>query len=274
MKFGLHIPLLKPIERSFVGFDGCAIQLFLGSNLHYAGFKYSTEELMKGRKAIESKAIKPYIHASYVYNFCSEKEENRLKSIEAAIKELDVGAVLGAPVVFHIGSRKDKKKGVELVIQSLKDVVNTALSSTIDYAIELDLSLDDFMSRRKMLIENAAGEGSKIGSKIEEIETILKAIPEIGFCADTCHLFSAGELKGESISFDLLKLPTPTLIHLNDSKTKFGGCCDRHATIYSGELFKTKDQLREVLDYAKSIGADLVTETGEDEREKISEAMK
>jgi deoxyribonuclease-4 len=64
----------------------------------------------------------------------------------------------------------------------------------------------------------------------------------VGFCADTCHLFSAG--------YDLVKqydavweqwdsvlgLPHLGCLHLNDSKTPFASRRDRHELIAEGSL--------------------------------------
>lgn len=270
MKFGHHIPLSRPLSKSFSELrEGSAFQFFLGSNLSYANFKYSTSELLEAKEVIKERKLSPFIHAAYVHNFSSEDEEKRQKTIISAIRELDVGAILGAPVVFHIGSRVDKKLGLKVAIESFKEVLKTALSSTMIYAEELHIPLETFISQRKLLVENAAGEGSKIGSTPEELREFLREIPELGLCIDTCHLFSAGKLRREKITEDLNSLPRPTLIHLNDSKTKFGGCCDRHAEIFTGELFKTGEDLTELLRYAKLIGADIITETGVDEKEKI-----
>ena len=64
----------------------------------------------------------------------------------------------------------------------------------------------------------------------------------IGFCADTCHLYSAGydlvrdydgvwSPLGAEIGFEHLHC-----LHLNDSKTPFGSRRDRHELIGEGSL--------------------------------------
>ena len=64
----------------------------------------------------------------------------------------------------------------------------------------------------------------------------------IGFCADTCHLYSSGydlvrDFDGvwrrweETVGLQHLRC-----LHLNDSKTPFASCRDRHELIAEGSL--------------------------------------
>ena len=58
-----------------------------------------------------------------------------------------------------------------------------------------------------ILLETMAGKGTEIGSKISEIETIIKNISlkdKIGVCLDTCHLSDSGvDLKDFDTYLDL-----------------------------------------------------------------------
>ena len=64
----------------------------------------------------------------------------------------------------------------------------------------------------------------------------------IAFCADTCHLYSAGyDLVGDYDGVwqaweDILGLDKLLCLHLNDSKTKFASRRDRHELIGEGSL--------------------------------------
>lgn len=98
-----------------------------------------------------------------------------------------------------------------------------------------------------VLLETTAGCGTALGCTFEELATLRELIGEavrhrIGFCADTCHLYSAGhDLVGdfdgvwrrfeETIGFEHLRC-----IHLNDSKTPFSSHRDRHELIAEGSL--------------------------------------
>jgi deoxyribonuclease IV len=98
-----------------------------------------------------------------------------------------------------------------------------------------------------VLLETTAGSGTSLGATFEELAALREAVDEsvrhrVAFCADTCHLYSAGyDLVGDydgvwrrwkqTIGFELLRC-----IHLNDSKTPFGSRRDRHELIGEGSL--------------------------------------
>ena len=64
----------------------------------------------------------------------------------------------------------------------------------------------------------------------------------VGFCADTCHLYSAGydlvrDYDGVWRRWeDTIGLERLRCLHLNDSKTPFGSRRDRHELIAEGSL--------------------------------------
>ena len=98
-----------------------------------------------------------------------------------------------------------------------------------------------------VLLETTAGTGTALGSTFEELAELRAAIGEdvrhrIAFCADTCHLYSAGyDLRRD---FDgvwrqweaTIGLAHLRCLHLNDSKTPFGSRRDRHELIAEGSL--------------------------------------
>jgi len=98
-----------------------------------------------------------------------------------------------------------------------------------------------------VLLETTAGCGTALGSNFEELATLRELIGSdvrhrIAFCADTCHLYSSGydlvrdydavwQRWDEVLGLDLLHC-----LHLNDSKTPFASCRDRHELIAEGSL--------------------------------------
>ena len=98
-----------------------------------------------------------------------------------------------------------------------------------------------------VLLETTAGSGTSLGATFDELADLRLAIDEsvrhrVAFCADTCHLYSAGydlvreydavwRRWGRTIGFRLLRC-----LHLNDSKTPFGSRRDRHELIGEGSL--------------------------------------
>src|SRR5262245_44695439 len=60
------------------------------------------------------------------------------------------------------------------------------------------ITLRDVPGTVKVLIESTAGTATSLGSTFEELSTLRSMIaddvrPRIGYCVDTCHLYSAGD---------------------------------------------------------------------------------
>ncbi len=98
-----------------------------------------------------------------------------------------------------------------------------------------------------ILLETTAGCGTSLGCKFEELASLRATIGDdvrhrVAFCADTCHLYSAGyDLKGDydGVWRDwdrILGLDKLLCLHLNDSKTQFASRRDRHELIAEGSL--------------------------------------
>jgi deoxyribonuclease-4 len=100
-----------------------------------------------------------------------------------------------------------------------------------------------------LLIENTAGSGAQLGSKLEELHVMREFAPKltdlrIGFCLDTCHLLAAGFNIADASGLDetltevdrLLGIENVHVIHANDSKGALGSHLDRHQNIGEGQI--------------------------------------
>jgi deoxyribonuclease-4 len=98
-----------------------------------------------------------------------------------------------------------------------------------------------------VLLETTAGCGTALGSTFEELATLRALIADevrhrVAFCADTCHLYSSGyDLVGDYDGVwrrwdEIIGLDHLYCLHLNDSKTPFASCRDRHELIAEGSL--------------------------------------
>ncbi len=170
-------------------------------------------------------------HDSYLINLASPDPALSTRSVKSFIAELERCEALGIPyVVSHPGNYiEDRRRGLE--------------SNAANYA----RCLDQVPGRTMVLLETTAGTGTALGSTFEELAELRTLIPEphrsrVGFCADTCHLFSAGydllndydgvwERWERVIGFSHLRC-----LHLNDSKTPFDSRRDRHELIAEGSL--------------------------------------
>jgi deoxyribonuclease IV len=172
------------------------------------------------------------IHANYLVNLGASQPMLRTRSIQAFHEELVRGLALGADfVVVHPGSRGEAS--VEYAIGTIVESVRQAARRVP-------------MGHMRILIENAAGMGGAVGSRLEEVAAVVRGLRDLdaGACLDTAHLFAAGydikseEGLGQTIetierTIGLEKVP---VFHVNDSKVALGGRVDRHEHIGHGKI--------------------------------------
>jgi len=168
------------------------------------------------------------IHASYLVNLATPKDDLREKSITSLQAECDAAARLGIEYVnVHLGAHTGT--GVE-----------TGLDNAASAVDELDVPADV-----TLLIESDAGSGTKLGGEFAHLAGVLdRADTGLGTCLDTAHAFAAGyDLSTPEGVDDVLAafdetvgLDTLHCIHLNDSKHACGTNKDEHAHIGEGEI--------------------------------------
>ena len=83
--------------------------------------------------------------------------------------------------------------------------------------------------KTRVLLENTAGQGTLVGSRLEELASIraqTTTAPRIGICIDTCHAFAAGYAIDDAAGYrefldeirSLFGPQEPGCLHLNDSR--------------------------------------------------------
>jgi deoxyribonuclease IV len=84
---------------------------------------------------------------------------------------------------------------------------------------------------------------------------------KLGFCVDTCHVFSAGtSLANAGALLDRLHATFPiTLIHLNNSAVPLGGRKDSHEGLFYGHI--PRAHLKGVVKWARLQGVPCILET-------------
>jgi len=174
------------------------------------------------------------IHDNYLINLASADETIRSKSIAAYRGEIERALLLGADhLVAHPGSFKGQE-------------IEAALSAV---ALGITEAARGLKGPLRLLLENTAGQGAAIGSRLEELATIRwLAQPgtpfEIGYCLDTAHSFAAGFGIHTPEGFaqfvrgveDQLGWQRVHVIHCNDSKAPFASRVDRHEQIGQGYI--------------------------------------
>ena len=175
------------------------------------------------------------IHGNYLINLASVDATIRQKSILAFRGELERARLIGAEyLVIHPGSYKDQS--VDQGLESFAQALTEAAAGFEPGGLTL-------------LLENTAGQGKALGSRLEELARIHQlaqdktALP-IGYCLDTCHALAAGydiaQPDGLALTLEyidhLLGLNKIPVIHANDSQGALGSKLDRHANIGHGHI--------------------------------------
>ncbi|MEK3913885.1 deoxyribonuclease IV [Paenibacillus sp. FSL H7-0331] len=177
----------------------------------------------------EEKGVLSIGHAPYPLNLAVEEDMSEVM-LKAILNGLDITNSCGSiGLVVHFG----KYRGAD-PLQGYKNIISL-----------LNRTLRHWHGKACLLLENQAGEGSRMGTMLEELVQIrnLSDYPDkIGFCLDTCHAFASGLWTGNNWNdiarkgtelgyFDHLKA-----VHLNDSMYASGLRRDRHSNIGMGHI--------------------------------------
>jgi len=228
---------------------GCnALQIFSANpRMWVAGsLRIGELEAKAFRERREALGLGPLVvHANYLINLAAPQPMLRTRSIQAFHDELVRGMALGADfVVVHPGAFGDSRpeQAVGMAIDSIRQAAKRLPPSGL-----------------RILVENTAGMGTAVGSRLEEVAEIVGALGGLnaGACLDTAHLFAAGyDIKSESGLESTLDLIDTTIglervpvFHVNDSKIALGGRVDRHEHIGEGKI--GAEAFRRILTHAR-----------------------
>jgi deoxyribonuclease IV len=216
---------------------GCnALQIFSASPRMWQGgpARIPEQDAAAFRARREGLRLGPLvIHANYLVNLAAAQPMLRTRSIQAFHDEMVRAVALGADfLVVHPGARGEGSatQAISTIVESVKQATKRVPLGAL-----------------KILIENTAGMGTAIGSRLEEVGEIfarlLRDLPA-GACLDTAHLFAAGyDIKSESglaATIEQIEmtvgLDNVPVFHANDSKVSLGGRVDRHEHIGKGRI--------------------------------------
>ncbi|MFA6693658.1 MAG: deoxyribonuclease IV [Bacillota bacterium] len=229
MKLGLHVSISGTLTKAFEEgkkSSSEALQIFSSSPRTWRTSRI-TEDAAQEFRSSRGDFAPLVVHASYLINLGSKNEEVREKSIKALQSEVERAETLGADyLVLHPGGGDEN--AVTYIGEGLSKVLDSAKSV-------------------KILLENVAGEGQKLGKDFAELLSIIKVTEngkKLGVCFDTCHAFGAGyDLRqkevwekihdeiNDTVGFEAVKL-----LHLNDTRGELGSNLDRHSNWGEGKL--------------------------------------
>lgn len=248
MRIGIHTSIAGALERSAqkaAELGANTFQIFSSSPRQWKGSTLSEPGIVLFQRARERYDLTPLvIHDNYLINLASAHEGVRAQSIQAFRGELERAIAIGAEfLVAHPGNYKGQT--IEQGILHFLEGVAAAGSG---------LKFGKLM----LLIENTAGAGAQLGSRLEELHVMREyAVKmtdlQVGFCLDTCHLLTAGYDVASAAGLRetmteaerLLGLENVHVIHANDSKAPLGSHVDRHENI--GEGYIGLDGFRRIL---------------------------
>ena len=206
-------------------------------------------------------------HDSYLINLASPDAAIRKRSIASFTAELERCTKLGVEyIVSHPGNH-------------LSDVESGLTRNAESYAECLEAVPGPVM----VLLEGTAGTGTALGSTFEELAAIRNGIPaklreRVGYCLDTCHLYSAGydlvrDYHRVFEEFDkVCGLEHLRCFHLNDSKNPFASKKDRHELIAEGTL--GAEPFKMIMQDKRFVGVIKVLETPKGDEDMTTNDLK
>jgi deoxyribonuclease-4 len=230
LAIGAHVAPEHPLEQAEALGADC-LQLFLSDPQGWRKPppRDDAEELRRS-------SLPTYVHAPYLINVCSPKNNIRYGSRKILQQTCDAaGEIAATAVIVHPGHAED---GVEAGFGRWARTLDM-LESTVPLYIENTAGGDNAVARRFDAL-------ARLWDTVSAAETDVK----IGFCFDTCHAHAAGEELDGAVERVLAIVGQIDLLHANDSRDPPGTGADRHANLGEGEI--DPEALRQMIRAAKA----------------------
>ncbi|MFZ5623403.1 MAG: deoxyribonuclease IV [Gemmatimonadota bacterium] len=234
-RLGAHVSIQGGVQHApgrGLAIGATALQIFTKTPNQWREPVLTDEAIQAFREAYAAGGFNGITsHDSYLINLASPDRTVRARSIASFTAELTRCRALGVPfVVSHPGNFIDDR--------------DRGLTRNADACTEC---LEAVPGHVSVLLETTAGSGTALGATFEELAELRSRIGRsvrhrVGFCADTCHLYSAGydlvhDFDGVWEQWDrIIGLEHLHVLHLNDSSTPFASRRDRHELIAEGSL--------------------------------------
>jgi deoxyribonuclease-4 len=233
---GAHLSPKKPLEETAaVGAD--CVQIFLSDP---QGWKKPPPR--KDADELRASKVPLYVHAPYLINVCSPRNNVRYGSRKILQQTCDAAADVDAvAVIVHAGHAED----------GIAEGVG-----------RWPRTLEMLESEVPVYIENTAGGDNAVARRFDALAQLWEAVTkadtsvEVGFCFDTCHAHAAGEELSDAVERVRAIVGKIDLLHANDSRDPAGTGADRHANLGKGQM--GADVLRAMI---KEAGPPVVVET-------------
>jgi len=214
---GAHVSPQRPLEAAAaLGAD--LVQIFLSDPQ-----SWRKPPPREDAKALRDADVGIYVHAPYLINVCSPRNNVRYGSRKILQETCEAAAAVGAAaVIVHAGYAEDG------IAEGIGRWART---------------LERLESEVPVLIENTAGGENAVARRFDALARLWEALSsrgsggvELGFCLDTCHAHAAGEELPGAVERALAIVGRIDLLHANDSRDAAGSGADRHANLGSGRI--------------------------------------
>lgn len=271
---GTHIQYKGSLSKTItsgVDMGMNTFQFFMGNPKSFTRNRIPEFDIKNSLEILEEYPSNVFTHLPYIYNLAGSKNElawtglsidyKLTDNLEEILYELSViGNFKSGGCVIHPGNHKDRELGCKAIRKTLDDKM-------------------DFSKGGTLLLENSAGEGTKLGRDLQELRSMVTGIDNdkhVGFCIDTAHIWGAGQYHIDTVDGvekmlsdieEYIGLDKVKLLHLNDSMASddkksdayFGSCKDRHQFIGYGYIFEESQESLKML--VENIGCPIVLET-------------
>ena len=244
MRLGAHNSIAGGLHNAVaecLAIGGDTLQIFCKNQRQWRAKPLEAESVRLWKEAVQAANVGPVmVHNSYLINMGNADPEKAEASRLAMLDEYTRCEQLGVAYLnFHPGSHgsedrhaRDDRKTRDACLGRIAGNLLSILEETKGFHCRL-------------VIENAAGQGTNVGNSWEEVGAILDAVGQkkrMGVTIDTQHSWACGydwvdHYDDVWDSFEA-QVGRDNLVafHLNDSKTECGARVDRHDTIGSGLL--------------------------------------
>jgi deoxyribonuclease-4 len=227
-------------------------QFFTRSPQTFKTVPFNPNDWIEIKKDLLESQVNFVIHCSFLINFC--KKQETINYVHKLIMEdMKICSYLNCMgVIIHMGKNVEKlpyEEAFQNYVQNIK------------YLLYITRHIPN---KPILILETGAGQGTEIATDLTELGRLRKSLePEeaerVGFCIDTCHIFTAGyDLRNSKFVDSLdayiemsLGWSNVKVIHLNDSQSKLNKKVDRHADISYGEITKTHKDCASFIKFIK-----------------------
>lgn len=230
VKFQRNNQIMGSLEEA-LSYNANTFMFYTGAPQNTYRGHIDLEKVKEAKKKMEKLGLdysKVVVHAPYIVNIASDKDPDKyefsISFLKQEIKRCEELEVYN--MVLHPGSHVGL--GIERGIQNIIKALNEILRD----------------SKVTILLETMAGKGTEVGSRIDEMKSIIDGVEDkshIGLCLDTCHLNDAGY---DVLNFDKILdeidekigLDYVGCVHINDSKNMRESHKDRHENFGLGSI--------------------------------------